>query len=653
MSTARSNIRVFVTFKESTVFAGEDVEATITFKNVEIKRPKPQRPGLAIVQANGTATPSVAPSQPSQPVSKAALSRAPSVASNVKKPAHLTASRHRPAISLNIVDSASTRPRGPGSTTGGVNIAEPSPGTPKHGRSVSIVSLGSEASRGERLRGSQPSHTPSRPGFKHGRSASVQVSSPSQRIGRSPSLSGRSTFASPLSGVASPRYRSAESYFLQRPDQNQGSLVETPPVLPSPRGQLQQGFQFPPASKRPLPHRNATISAIGHARSNTSSPRPSSPAVRESRDPTRLDSGHLNRVLSLSSEDGTPRSSGDFYSLSNRSDETLASEYQTQPSSRLLQRPPFSRSPSNLNPTPASKVPETLMMGYVQMSGSFVLDGSLVNPAPFEEVKRKAVVGGQGGGGVVGIEQKKSDGGLFGSFGWGNIGESLGGLLRGGEQSSIKEMKSIATSKSIPLLSTPKSILFVDLKLAPGQSRSYSYSFALPRGLPPSHRGRAIKVSYHLIIGTQRPSASKTQQIRQVEIPFRVFSGVNAEGDTLGHDLMTPYIILQDKAKTSSLDQLTAPIIREPAPPPSALASSSEIFEQDTSTVEQGGQEQKRQSPPPSPPRFPQFKCSPLRMQQLKRDSASSPCPASSADCASCASASCTCASSSSACAAA
>lgn len=191
MPSASSNIRVFVSFKDSTVFAGEDVEAIITFKSVVPKRSRPQRPGLNAVQPNGSAVPSVAASQAqTQPIA----SRNPSVTSNVKRPPHLTSSRHRPAISLNIVDNASTRSNGPASAAAGVNIAEPSPHTPKHARSVSIVSLGSE--QGNRLRGSQQSQTPQRPGFKHARSASAQVPSPVSRLGRSPSLSMNSSRAS-------------------------------------------------------------------------------------------------------------------------------------------------------------------------------------------------------------------------------------------------------------------------------------------------------------------------------------------------------------------------------------------------------------------------------------------------------------------------
>lgn len=259
----------------------------------------------------------------------------------------------------------------------------------------------------------------------------------------------------------------------------------------------------------------------------------------------------------------------DIYSQTNNSSESLASEYVQQPTQRWFTRPePLRRTSSQR--LPIRSAPETLMMGYAQIMGSFTVDGSLVNQAPFEEVKRKGIVGGQGGGGVVGVERSKRESGLLGAFGWGNIGESLSGILGGGELSSIKEMKNIASSKSIPLLSTPQSILFVDLRLGPGESKTYSYTFKLPRGLPPSHKGRAIKISYHLTIGTQRPGTGKEQQVKSVDVPFRVLGSVNSKllvthlmlhnklikclgrGDILGHDLMSPHILLRDQARTTS-----------------------------------------------------------------------------------------------------
>jgi hypothetical protein len=247
----------------------------------------------------------------------------------------------------------------------------------------------------------------------------------------------------------------------------------------------------------------------------------------------------IARIISGSSMDGTgtPRSSGELYSMSNNSTETLASEYMAPPSAlaRLLPRPMHQRRGSHLAPpsTPQSR-PESLMMGYAQIMGTFTLDGSLINQAPFEEVKRKGVVGGQGGGGVVGVERTKRESGLFGALGWGNIGESLGGLLGSSEPSSIREMGRIASSKTVPLISTPQSILFVDLKLAPGESRSYTYSFTMPRGLPPTHKGRSIKVAYHITIGTQRAGSTKEQQVKQVDVPFRVFGSVNSESMLVG-----------------------------------------------------------------------------------------------------------------------
>jgi RAB6A-GEF complex partner protein 2 len=262
------------------------------------------------------------------------------------------------------------------------------------------------------------------------------------------------------------------------------------------------------------------------------------------------------RVLSPASIGGTPRSSGEFYSLSNNSTETLASEYLPQQPGRLLSYGGHTRLSSNFALVNHHRPPETLMMGYAQIHGSFTLDASLISQAPFEEVKRKGAVGGQGGG-VIGVETNKRDSGLLRSFGWSNIGESLGGLLGGGELSSIKDMRGIASSRSIPLLSTPQSILFVDLRLGPGECRSYKYSFKLPRGLPPSHRGKAIKISYKLVIGTQRPGGAKEQQVKSVEVPFRVLGSVNNHGELLGHDLMSPYIILRDQARVKVIESST------------------------------------------------------------------------------------------------
>lgn len=194
-------------------------------------------------------------------------------------------------------------------------------------------------------------------------------------------------------------------------------------------------------------------------------------------------------------------------------------------------------------------------MGYGQIAGSFILDGSLVNKAPFEEVKRKGIVGGQGGGGVVRAEATKREGGFFG-LGWGSIGGSLGGLLGNSELSSIKATQDIARMRSIPILSTPQSVLFVDLQLAPGESRSFTYRQRLPDSLPPTHKGRAMKISYNLTIGTQRAVKSTIQHhIRTVNIPFRVLTGVNGKVGVL--QIFSSRLLTRSKPRESYWDMIS------------------------------------------------------------------------------------------------
>lgn len=252
----------------------------------------------------------------------------------------------------------------------------------------------------------------------------------------------------------------------------------------------------------------------------------------------------LTRVISTTSAtNGSSRSSGEFYSMSDHSSETLASEYTNYSvQSGRGPPPPAARHArhysSVVTPTTANFTQsQALLMGYAQVSASFTVDGSLVNQSVFDEVKRKGVVGGQPGtGGLPGrpnsasSERSRKGGGFWGALKWNAIEGSINGFLNTNELDGLREMRGVASSRSIPLLSTPQSLLFVDLRLAPGEEQSYTFSFSLPRGLPASHKGKAIKVSYNLVIGTQRPSGpNESQRVNRINIPFRVFSGVNGK----------------------------------------------------------------------------------------------------------------------------
>ncbi|KAK9467349.1 Rgp1-domain-containing protein [Lipomyces arxii] len=202
---------------------------------------------------------------------------------------------------------------------------------------------------------------------------------------------------------------------------------------------------------------------------------------------------------------------------------------------------------------PKTRSGETLMMGYAQLSGSFTLDESLVNTSVFDNAKKQGIVGGKMGGGVVGLGTGKNDGGYLWSLGFG-LSNGLNNLLNGNEISSIAEMKSMASSNSISIISTPQSLLFVDLRLYPGESKSYSYKMMLPRMLPPSYRGKALKISYSLSIGTQRIGKGM-QQPKVTKFPFRVFQNIDSGGNQPVHSLTSPIIKLRDEAVTKPLDE--------------------------------------------------------------------------------------------------
>ncbi len=556
--SAPSNIAAFVRWKESSIYAGEDIECIITFKNVaRVSAKEGERDTQQARVHNGLSgrqsrTASIAGSRRSS----IAHSVAPSMQTRP-----VTVSRqasqfrgHRPALSLNVVGGLS---RGDPQSAPAVATV-PSSAVQKHGRSLSIMSLASDRTIDAQV--SSTAVSAKRPLKMHGRSASV-ASIPSTRASSGP-------YASPaIPRQPSPLYESStppalgegqtEQLPIRSIKRRPGTVsASTTPQLaqrndtqrsPS-NSNSDQNFRFPipqPKAKASNPNKPSREPSTLHSAQK----RPISPRPPESWSGALSSLDPISRVVSESTADDASRSSGEFYTMSNHSDETVMSDLpaQIQPNGRLYPRPSLSRQPSKSRPSLRKTGPEMLMMGYAQTMGYFTLDGSLVNAAPFEEIKRKGV---QGGGGVIGIDQAKNTSGMFGAMGWSNMGESRGGLLGGDEKSSIAQMKAAAGSKSIPLLSTPQNLLFVDLTLAPGESKSFAYRFPLPRGLPPSHKGRAIKVAYHIALGVQRPEG---QIVKQIELPFRVLGSYNAHGEIRGHDLMSPYILVKDAAKSKAV----------------------------------------------------------------------------------------------------
>ncbi|KAF2668402.1 Rgp1-domain-containing protein [Microthyrium microscopicum] len=557
-----SNLRVSVQFTQSAIFAGEDVECIITFTNSALPPgfSSPNHPRLSQRKI---------PSIPSRKTSAAQRPRLGQLPAPINR-VHRSSSIQSSPPSSHRSERTNAHER--------VNRPSVASGKRAHGRSLSILSLASEAQGDNEKFGAENgvSAHGRRSGRGHGRSASLQT-----YPNRAPNDSFLAISSNNSSTVPFPKLGTPAITLQEPPLPIRSGRSSNSPANSDANGNiasrrrspstLQQEYKFAPSGETENSLDSLSPSDVAELPSDEHNQAPSSRHTTPDRE-NHLDPAinPASRAISGNSiNGGTPRSSVDFYSMSNHSDETLASEYPTQPFIRPPIRGNSVRRTSKLSNVEEHVGPENIMMGYAQVMGNFTLDGSLVNQGPFEEVKRKGVVGGQGAGGVVGLERKKRDSGLFGALGWSNIGESLGGLLNSGELSSIKEMRTKANSKAIPLISTPHSILFVDLQLEPGQSRQYSYKFTLPKGLPPSHKGRAMKVAYTIRVGIQRPGSNSSQNLRSVEIPFRVFGTVNARGDILQHDLLSPHIYLRDLSKTSLITNGT----KIKTPPESDLPS--------------------------------------------------------------------------------
>lgn len=93
----------------------------------------------------------------------------------------------------------------------------------------------------------------------------------------------------------------------------------------------------------------------------------------------------------------------------------------------------------------------------------------------------------------------------------------------------------------LPTLESRQTMLVVDLNLAPGETKTYRYTTTLPSALPPTFRGRALRFSYTLVIGTCRASAeARRQYSRVMKIPIRLYNHVAVGRTPSPYDLLWP-----------------------------------------------------------------------------------------------------------------
>lgn len=169
----QSDIQVFVRFKERSVFAGEEIQCTITFKNAGSIADN-ITPDMKTWQPGSWTTSGSAAENSLSKRGGGLGSQNPRLAAINNRGARKTLkSGHRTTASLSIPSTSSSMS---GSTRGTAPSVTQSRPSHKHQRSVSIISLGSPDIGNE---GTQRATFPprSRSTVNHSRSASLQVHS--------------------------------------------------------------------------------------------------------------------------------------------------------------------------------------------------------------------------------------------------------------------------------------------------------------------------------------------------------------------------------------------------------------------------------------------------------------------------------------------
>ncbi|EIW86174.1 Rgp1-domain-containing protein [Coniophora puteana RWD-64-598 SS2] len=176
---------------------------------------------------------------------------------------------------------------------------------------------------------------------------------------------------------------------------------------------------------------------------------------------------------------------------------------------------------------------------------------------PSFEGSRAALTSSPGVGLGIGLAKAESAvvSGASGGGGYGLFGRGGGA---GGGAGDVE----VDAEAPLPTFEVQPAMLAVDLALAPGETRTYTYSISLPANLPPTFRGRALRFGYELVVGTCRASAppalppprglfaahnpppspggSQASVSRVMKVPVRVYNHVAVGRVPRPYDLLWP-----------------------------------------------------------------------------------------------------------------
>ncbi|KAF8525087.1 Rgp1-domain-containing protein [Hysterangium stoloniferum] len=219
--------------------------------------------------------------------------------------------------------------------------------------------------------------------------------------------------------------------------------------------------------------------------------------------------------------------------------------------------PPHSAFATTFTPVPT----ELLLYAYAQLNGTLSIDPVSVSSSSEvlgirEALQKKAAIGGGSLDIGEGLHHTRPvSNGLFGFLSSPTptsttFPNNMSGATEDGED-------------ALPTLETQPSMLAIDLSLAPGESRSYSYTLDLPVNLPPTFKGRAFRFSYELVVGICRASTpfapskhTERRRSRVMRVPIRVYNNVTVGQSPSPYDLLWPVARRREKAAVGRTDEV-------------------------------------------------------------------------------------------------
>lgn len=115
---------------------------------------------------------------------------------------------------------------------------------------------------------------------------------------------------------------------------------------------------------------------------------------------------------------------------------------------------------------------------------------------------------------------------------------------------SFGNFEQVDPDTPLPTFQVQPAMLAVDLTLLPGESRTYTYSVPIPDNLPPTFRGKTLKFSYELVVGTCRAGTGSGHSSsgpvgansvsRIMKVPIRLYNNVVVGRSPSPYDLLWP-----------------------------------------------------------------------------------------------------------------